>query len=307
MVSKEEIEKYVFSNAKFGKINLNSGDKIIPEIQKFAKGLYQEVLDGKFHMNYQPIFESDLKTTKSAETLFRHDGEYKINPEVAFVLFKTFGYEKQVLNFQIEKICAEVGKMVPYMGKDFCVSVNVASELLTPEFVNKLYSNLSKNGLSTKNIKIELLEYEDFGHFEKSEMETINKLKKDGVKFSLDDFGSKNANENAFGTVDFDFIKIDRSVIVKKEYDKIERAFKFAEKNKNVKIIFEGIDDKEVAKELKNHNKNVPCQFQGWAFSKDLDFNSFDKKYNPDNPNYEKNLTPSFLSLLIVSISDFSK
>lgn len=242
-------------------------EKVLRLAQQFAKDMFESVKKGNFEMTYQPKVDSDGVTVSGAEALFRGKEEYYVNPEVVFVLFKKFKHEKEVLiNYQIPRICKDTAKLVDAFG-DFSVSINVASEQLNEEFYNKLKTELDKNHLKFSNVEIEFLESESFEDMDKIPM--IDKLKSQGVKFALDDYGSRNADKHALNSMEFDVVKIDKSIIrnanATNDYSEVKHIVDMArKKNPRVQIVAEGI---ETEKEMDNLNKIGNIQFQGWKFS----------------------------------------
>lgn len=242
--------------------------KIFKLSRQFAKDMFESVKKGNYEMAYQPKMNPDGKTVNNAEALFRGKEEYRVNPEVVFVLFKIFKHEKEVLlDYQIPKICKDTAKLVNTFGSDFSVSINVASEQLNEEFYNKLKTELDKNLLDFSNIEIEFLESESFENMDKIPM--IEKLKSEGVKFALDDYGSRNANKHALHSMDFDVVKIDKSIIktanATNNYSEVKHIVDIArKKNPKVQIVAEGIENDN---EIENLKKIGDIQYQGWRFS----------------------------------------
>lgn len=257
-------------------------EKTLRLAQQFAKDMFESIKNGNFDMTYQPKAEADGKTIKNAEALFRGKEKYYVNPEVVFVLFKKFNHEKEVLlDYQLPRICKDISKLVNAFGDDFNVSINVASEQLNEEFYNKLKTELDKNHLTFSNIEIEFLESESFEDMDKIPM--IDKLKSHGVKFALDDYGSRNANKFALNSMDFDVVKIDKSIIQKandtNNYSEVQQIFNLArKKNPRIQIVAEGI---ETDKEIENLKKIGNFQYQGYRFSKGILPDEFINKFAP--------------------------
>lgn len=262
--------------------NLTETIEILMDAQQLEKDIFESIKKGNFEMAYQPKFELNgkEKTTKSAEALFRVKEEYPVNPEVVFVLLKKFKHEKEVLlDYQLPVICKDLAKFKDSFGDDYKVSINIASELLNDEFYNKLKSELDKNHLSFKNIEIEILESENFENMKKIPM--INKLKSEGVLFAIDDFGSRNADKFALSSMQFDVVKIDKSILEtarnNDDYSTIQKMVDFAKKkNPNVRVVVEGIDSD---KDIENLKKIGGIIYQGWKFSKAISSDKLIEKF----------------------------
>ena len=280
------------------KIRKPEGEK--PEfnavLEHYAKILenyvYTEAKKGKFKMFYQPKYEPNEKTTKSAESLFKmrnpaieRDDAF-INPEVAFHLLKQNGHEKDVVLKQLEIICKDM-KNNDFVATEpnFKVSVNVAVDCLDRDFINKLKESLKENRLKANVIKIEILENEDFSKLNEKKP-IFDELKSMGISFALDDFGSLNAKgEDVLNSLYYDEVKIDKSILdeaketgnyeeLKKQYNMIKKALP------NATVVMEGVDgifNRELKtytlkteKVLENLRKIGPMNYQGFGFKKPM-------------------------------------
>ena len=261
--------------------NPENTERVLKLAQQFAKDMFESVKKGNFEMTYQPKMNPDGRTVNNAEALFRGKEEYHVNPEVVFVLFKKFKHEKEVLlDYQIPRICKDTAKLVEAFG-DFSVSINVASEQLNEEFYNKLKTELDKNHLSFSNVEIEFLESESFEDMDKIPM--IDKLKSHGVKFALDDYGSRNANKHALNSMEFDVVKIDKSIIKTanetNNYSEVKHIVDVArKKNPRVQIVAEGVENDN---EIENLKKIGDIQYQGWKFSPAVSPDELINKFSP--------------------------
>ena len=103
-------------------------------------------------------------------------------------------------------------------------------------------------------------------------------LKKEGISFAMDDFGTGFANMNSIIEFPFDIIKIDKSMLwLAMESEKsmcILRYMIDMLKAMNLKIIVEGIETTEHIKLLEKLGCNY---FQGYFFSKPINENDFVK------------------------------
>ena len=267
----EKVEKLILKLINTGKFEENEENlKILKDAKILEEHLYNEIMKGNLVMAYQPKFEPNAKQSKSAEALFRTNEEFFINPEVAFALFKMTGdHEKNVVDKQIEKICSDLSILTYNVDPNYCVSINVAMDLIDNNFCKNLFENLKKNGISSKNIEIELLEGENFDNIPQTTKQAIEKLQSNGINIALDDYGSANANENAFYKLDFDTLKLDKKIINsahENDYDTIKKIHKMAtQKNPNIKIIVEGVEHLEEVKKLQEIGN---FSYQGWYFSK---------------------------------------
>ena len=281
----EAISKYILeyldNNSKTVKI---SESELTQTAEKVANHLYNSVLKDKFELVYQPKFESDEKTTKSAEVLFRTKESVFIRPDVAFQLFKEYGFEKEVLHKQLERVGKDLSMFTASFGNDYQVSINVAISVLDKDFCKKLDSVLNKNGLQYNNIQIEILETENFDEL-KNHKEVISFLKSKGVKFAIDDYGSRNADKTVFDKMTFDVVKIDMNITKHankiNDYAEIEKIYNEAkEHNPNVTVVVEGVEDSRDTTKLKAIGKMT---YQGYKFSKPIPAMDVVENFSPNS------------------------
>lgn len=267
----EEIEKVVFEFIRCGSFFVTDDTyRIMENVRKLERFIHKEVMDGNFTMVYQPKVSPDGKCSLGAEALFRTNADFFINPEVIFTLFKLYDSEKEVVKKQIEKVCSDISELAYNISPNYCVSINVSVKLIDENFCKCLHENLKKNELSTKNIQIELLEHEDFENLPKYAIESIKKLRSEGVTFALDDYGTANASKSNFNKFHFDSLKIDKSIIRKAnetgDYTRLANIYKMAhEKNPKIEIVVEGVENENEVKKLQEIGK---FNYQGYYFSK---------------------------------------
>ncbi|MBQ8425969.1 MAG: EAL domain-containing protein [Clostridia bacterium] len=247
------------------------GERLTKLAVELESMLIDDVRNDKFDIFYQPKHTSQNEAT-SAEALFRTKGEFFVRPDVAFYLFKICKHEKEVVLKQIERVSKDLKSFTNEIDKDYNVSINIALDCLDPELVQKINSEVSKNGISHKNLGIEILESENFENVA-SHKELIEGLQSKGVKFALDDFGTQNSNIQALKTMNFDTIKIDASYLKEaratNDYSKIirlEQALKT--KYPNSQIVVEGVENEIDYNMLKS--SGVPQLYQGYHFAKPM-------------------------------------
>lgn len=263
----------------------------------------------KFSMYYQPKYNNDNKTF-SAEALFRMKNfdnirdtgkNIFVDPEVAFYYINEAELISDVIKCQVEKICSDLKNNSitdkANLGEpNYRVSINVPLIALNEDFIAHLNENLNKNNLCPNNIQIEILETENFGEMNKY-LNTINKLKESGVTFALDDFGSRNANTEALRSIEFDSVKIDKSLLdeakntndysaIKKKYEEIKQTYP------NATVVIEGVEgvldqNGDRTKSFKNILKHLreigEMEYQGWGFSKAVPSNELAEKIHKQN------------------------
>lgn len=104
----------------------------------------------------------------------------------------------------------------------------------------------------------------------------INALTEYGIAFSLDDFGSGNANISYINTMPFKIIKIDKNLIwdaFKNDTAGITLEYTINMLNAlKLNIVAEGVETEEMTNRLTDYG----CHYmQGWFYSKAIPANDF--------------------------------
>ncbi|MDC7239407.1 MAG: EAL domain-containing protein, partial [Spirochaetales bacterium] len=113
---------------------------------------------------------------------------------------------KKITTFVIENACREF----QYRNEDFSINLTL-EDLSEQEAVSFLILNARKYQVSSRLI-IEIVETEELRDFEGLSI-IINRIKKEGIRIAIDDFGSGFSNFKYLLEVNADFIKIDGSLI----------------------------------------------------------------------------------------------
>ena len=112
-------------------------------------------------------------------------------------------------------------------------------------------------------------------------MDVVGRLRNDGFKIEMDDFGTGYSSLAMLAQVPVDVIKMDmlfvRGMHSNEKRETMIRLVMDIAKYLNIKIVAEGVEDKETVDFL----KSVGCSIiQGYYFSKPLPEEDFVKKFN---------------------------
>ncbi len=248
------------------------------------ESLISEIYQGSFIVYLQP--QINLKTNKisGAEALVRKvDSKGKIVPPNSFIPF----YEKegiiQTLDlFVFEEMCKFLNDIKKYeSGKNLKLSINFSKITIAVDNIAKiLKEKCAEYNIDPSRIVIEITETSHSIDINEL-IKTVEEFSKEGFYVSLDDFGSGYANLSMLTNLDFDEIKIDKSLV-----DGLENCEKSRTLtkmtidvcnglNKTISIA-EGIETKEQYQIL----KDLLCENgQGYYFDKPMPIADFIAKY----------------------------
>lgn len=247
-------------------------------MNKQIEMLAEEAVKNKeFYAVYQPCF--DARTTKivSGEALVRWKHEDKIFYPNQFIPYLEKTGLIVNMDFIIyEKVCQLLQSwhhdnihLVP-------ISINVSrSHLLTGDFVERLENLVNKYNIERKYLCLEITESMFVSG--KQGYDVINELHSKGYRIFLDDFGTAYSNLKVLSTINFDVIKIDKSLVdnicVTKKALTIFKSVIAMSKALGLKILVEGVENPCQLKIVMEQKCDI---IQGYIFSKAVELDDFD-------------------------------
>lgn len=220
---------------------------------------------------YQPIYSVEKGRYNSAEALVRLHSENLgwISPEVFIPISEKNGLIVRMGETILEKVCMFIRDFELAKTSIEYIEVNISSlQLMQVDFVDRVKDILQKYDVKPCQINMEITETASIGN-----MNLINKniaeLIEFGINFSLDDYGSGNANIDYINHMPFKIIKLDKYIIWDAFKDiKAGVTLKHTIKMLNeldLKIVAEGVETEE----MKDKLAEIGCHFmQGWYYSK---------------------------------------
>ena len=240
--------------------------KRIKDLEIIREGIIQAIKKNNIKAFFQPIVDKEQNIEKY-EVLMRlkkNSDEYLSPFYFLDTAIKTKLY-KDLSKIIIKKAFKTA---LEYKIK---LSINLSlSDIIDNEIVELLDYYLEKDSILNNLITFEILENE---HIQDINLihSFVQKYRKLGIKFALDDFGSGYSNFSNILTIKPDYIKIDGSLIKnidvdKNSYELVKSILTFS-KELNIKTIAEFIHKKEIFEITKELGVDM---FQGYYFSKPL-------------------------------------
>jgi len=238
--------------------------------------LREAIEKSAFEVIYQPIFNPETGQFLSAEALVRLTDTTTvgfISPEEFIPIAERKGMIMELGRIVFEKVCEfSREKRLSEMGIAY-IEVNLSViQCVHPDLPHQLEQIMKKYEISPGFINLEITET---AFVESGEMLQVNmlKLRKMGFHFSMDDFGTGYSNLSRMTEVDYDLVKIDKSLIWPCFYYESQKANAILENviqmllQLNLKIVAEGVETEEMATYLNNHGVTY---LQGYYYSKPL-------------------------------------
>jgi len=243
--------------------------------QRLLNDLRQAVEERQFRVFYQPKYDiqCDPPRLNSAEALVRW-----IHPELGFIspgdfipLFERNGLIHVVDGYVWAEAAKQIARWREKFGMTVPLSVNVSrTEVFDPDLEKNLLRLVEDNGLSAKDIKLEVTEsaYTDDAN---QLVAVIQQLRDRGFEIEMDDFGSGYSSLNTISTLPIDVLKMDMKFI--QNIEENNRDFRLIElildiaKYLNVPVVAEGVETEHQLRLL----RDAGCDFvQGYYFSRPL-------------------------------------
>lgn len=223
----------------------------------------------EFHAYFQPQLCTSSGTLKGVEALARW-----LHPEFGILLPHTFiepmtryGLLSELSRQLLEQAVVE-GRRWQELGIDLTVSVNVSpSALFEPGFAERVFDLLARYQLPGHRLCIEITEKENYADLS-SLLETAARLRLQGIKLSIDDFGTGHASLLHLVQSPVSELKIDRVFVANMLDDlryrsAIEACVSMA-RHLRIRTVAEGVETQEQARLL----TRLGCDaLQGFYFS----------------------------------------
>ena len=253
---------------------------------QIEEALGRALVEDHFEVYYQPIWEVATKRFRSAEALLRLHDELlgEIPPDEFIPIAENNGMIVEIGQVMLKKVCAFVRQSdLRSIGVQF-IDINLSIvQCMVGNFTDSMTRIMQDYGVPANVINFEITEAASRENYPGLH-QTIQTLHSIGSGFSLDDFGTGYSNLSAVVQMDFDNIKIDKSVLWDADENKnanilLREVIKTLQ-NMNRKIVVEGVETEWQKQKLLDFG----CDYlQGFYFSRPLEsgkFVDFVKEYN---------------------------
>jgi diguanylate cyclase (GGDEF)-like protein len=201
---------------------------------------------------YQPIVDARTSKIIGVEALARwpSSSARKLTPDRFIGIAESNGLIDDLGNFILSKACQDASAW-----PDLKVSVNVSTlQLKNPNFVKRTLEIIASHGINPERIEIEITESTLLEDIEQAK-KILAELQKAGVRIALDDFGTGFSGVGYLQRLNFDRIKIDRSMINQITIDpgqqKIVQGMLLMAKGLATAVTAEGVENEEQISLLK--------------------------------------------------------
>lgn len=248
-----------------------------------ARELLEAIGRGDFVVYLQPKVDLDSGLLIGAEALVRRqnaDGSL-IMPDWFIPQYESEHIIRHIDLYVLESVCRTL-KGWREQGRELIrISINFSRiTLMENDIVKTIREICGRYGISPAYIDIEMTE-----SVGKIRWETLEKLtrefKEAGFSISLDDFGAQYSNLAILSTMEFDNLKLDKSLVRDIERNEksrliIEHAISLCRQFKDTTSVAEGIENEQQMQLLHDSKCDVG---QGYYFSRPLSIGEFSDLY----------------------------
>ena len=244
--------------------------------------LQREILQNRFVVYLQPKISSSDRTAVGAEALVRYQPRSGslVLPGNFLPLLEESQTVSQIDFYVFQFACSRLKEWADQGKQAMPVSVNFSRcSLAQPDFVQRLDGLCRQYGVEKKYLEIEITETarESDGVDLKA---LIGDLRRAGFIVSIDDFGTEYANLALLSSVEFDVLKLDKTLV--DDLAGNHRARTVVEsivdicKKMGIQVVAEGIETEEQLSVLRDCGVELA---QGFLFSRPIPIEEYEENY----------------------------
>ncbi len=238
---------------------------------EIERAIRRSVEEGHFEVYYQPTYHVDNSELHGAEALVRMNDSVAgfVSPEEFIPVAEQIGLIGDVDEFVLRDVCEFLKNGTPSSKVMECINVNLSViECLRPEFVSRIVDIVDSYGVAHDRLNFEITESvkaEDYEALAK----VASELKKNGFSLSMDDYGTGFSNMESIFALDFDIVKIDKSILWHAEKETrgaiiLEHSIRMIH-SLGLKVLVEGVETESHLRMVRDFGVDY---LQGFYFSK---------------------------------------
>ncbi|WP_288548845.1 EAL domain-containing protein [uncultured Phascolarctobacterium sp.] len=272
-------KKFYYGKEKTSRYRHNLDD--ILNLANYS-ALQEALTAGHFCIYFQPKISLDTEEFIGSEALIRYinqAGEI-IAPNNFIPILEEARLIKMLDLYVFEEVCKQINIWKERKMRVKPVSINLSRSTLSYHFLaDQLLALITKHNIDISLLELEVTETAEVDN-QLVFSQALEKLKEYGFSISIDDFGVRNASLSLFTTINFDILKLDRSLVKTLAQNQkariLIRSLAVICSDLGIKLIAEGVETLEQLDILKELRCN---EVQGYLFSKPLPLNDFENKY----------------------------
>jgi diguanylate cyclase (GGDEF)-like protein/PAS domain S-box-containing protein len=247
------------------------------ELDQATADLRRGLAAGELFLLYQPVVALPGGTLVGTETLARwqHPERGMVGPLEFIGVAERSGLIVDLGRWVLREACRQMAEWGPAAPPTINVNVS-ARQLHEPAFADDVAQALRDNGLEAGRLTMEITESTAVGG--EATALSLARLRRLGVRLSLDDFGTGQSTLTLLATCPVDQIKLDRSFVPDHRSDVIAAAVLQLARGFGVEAVAEGVETAEQAGRLTALGYE---RAQGFYFGRPMPASDLIARYGP--------------------------
>ncbi len=242
-------------------------------------------IDDHFRLYYQPLISANGEHVVGAEGLLRWVSPLGdvVDPERVIAGLSSGGFMENIGNWVLETGIAQCKKWIDDgADRNFFLHLNITAEdLMRPDFSKSVLERIRRHGITPSNLVLEITESSLMKNMLTCR-ENLIALRNEGVKISLDDFGSGYSSLNYLRELPIDEVKLDKAFLADAPGERYNPAFLSAivilAHSMHTRVCIEGIETKEHAANVRALNADL---YQGYYFGRPVAQKEYEMRFLP--------------------------
>ncbi len=242
--------------------------------EEIESKMEQALTAGEFRIFYQPKYDILKNRTAGAEALLRwcqSDAQTIYSPAEFVPIFEANGFIARLDHYVFTEVCHSISSATMSGETIVPISVNVSRvTVMQSDFPDFYIETKRRYGIADKFITIEFTEsfaYENYAKMQK----LVLKLKENGFRCSIDDFGAGYSSFNILKSLPMDELKLDISFLrrgISPERDrKVLKTMISLAKDMGMLVTQEGVEHRSELAMLRDFDCDM---IQGYLYSKPM-------------------------------------
>lgn len=234
--------------------------------------LRNAISNNELFLEYQPVYTSDGTHVSSFECLLRwqHPKYGTVMPDQFIFHAEKTGLIKKITQWVLARATESISILHKY-DRELYLSVNITAwDLQDESMLDYVDDCLSNFQLNYDSIVFELTESSMMNDSLRVRS-VLHKLNSKGIRFSVDDFGTGFSSLIYLTQLPISFLKIDKSFVQSMNNNKndamVVRSIIDLAHNMNLKVVAEGVEDKETLLAIRDLNCDM---VQGFIYGKPM-------------------------------------
>lgn len=245
---------------------------------EIEQAIKRNIINDNLEVYYQPTVYLDDYRIHGAEALLRMQDNTigYISPEDFIPIAEQIGLVEHMDDFVLREVCRFIKYDIDPKDNIDCINVNLSViQCLSPGFFEHIKGIVDEYGIDHSMINFEITETVGAEDYDVLSIVAHN-LKAAGFSISMDDYGTGYSNMEGIFSLDFDVVKIDKTILWNAENDKrgkviLENTVKMIH-DLDCKVLIEGVESEKHLNMLKKLNVDY---LQGFYFAKPMPKSQF--------------------------------